>query len=119
MPGTVRLGGALIAAAVGLGGAAVAYAGELPGPVQDLAHHLIGAPPAHSASPLSPRSGPGMSRPEARHGSHPGRAKGHGKRGKHAHGKATVHAKGRSKPAAARTPPRQARHHPAHPPLPT
>ena len=49
VPGTVRLGGALIAAAVGLGGAAAAYAGALPGPVQDLAHHLIGAPAAHRA----------------------------------------------------------------------
>jgi hypothetical protein len=120
VPGAVRLGGALIVAAVGLGGAAAAYAGALPGPIQDLAHHLIGAPPAHSASPLVPRPGPGTSRPGARHGSHPGRAKGHAKQGKHAHGKATGHAKpkSKSKPTAAKTPPGRAKHHvpdPAHP----
>src|SRR5215470_20124180 len=67
VPGAVRLGGALIVAAVGLGGAAAAYAGALPGPIQDLAHHLIGAPPAHSASPVVPRPGPGTSRPGTRH----------------------------------------------------
>ena len=99
-------------AAVGLGGVAAAYAGALPGPIQDLAHHLIGAPPAHSASPLVPRPGPGTSKPGARHGTHPGRARGHAK---HAHGKATGHAKPRSKPAPAKTPPDQAKHHVAHP----
>lgn len=108
VPGTVRLGGALIAAAVGLGGAAAAYAGALPSPIQELAHNLIGAPPAHGASPLSPRPGPGTSRPGARHGSHPGRANGHGKRGKHAHGKAKGHGK-------AKTPPGQAKYDRAHP----
>src|SRR5215469_7701506 len=49
--------------AVRLGGAAAAYAGALPGPVQDLAHHLIDAPAAHRASPPNPRTGPGTSRP--------------------------------------------------------
>jgi hypothetical protein len=115
VPGAARLGGALIVAAVGLGGAAAAYAGALPGPIQDLAHHLIGAPPAHSATPLVPRPGPGTSRPGVRHGSHPGRAKGHAKQGKHAHGKATGHAKPRSMPTAAKTPPGRAKHHVAHP----
>jgi hypothetical protein len=119
VPGAVRLGGALIVAAVGLGGAAAAYAGALPGPIQDLAHHLIGAPPAHSASPLSPRPVPGTSRPEARHGSHPGRARGHGKRGTHPHGKAKGHAKPKSKPAPAKTPPGQAKNHVPHPAHPT
>jgi hypothetical protein len=122
VPGAVRLGGALIAAAVGLGGAAAAYAGALPGPIQDFAHHLIGAPPAHRASPTSPRPGPGTSQPGARHGSHSGRhkAKGHSKA--KSHGKAKGHSKA-SKPAAATTPPGLARHHahpaqPASPPVP-
>jgi hypothetical protein len=115
VPGAVQLGGALIAAAVGLGGAAAAYAGALPGPIQDLAHHLIGAPPAQRASPPSPRPGPGASAPGARHGAHPGRANGHGSRGKHAHGKATGHTKAKSKPAPAKTPPGQAKPHPTHP----
>lgn len=118
VPGAVRLGGALIAAAVGLGGAAAAYAGALPGPIQDLAHHLIDAPPAHRAGPPSQRPVPGTSRPVARHGSHSGQRKGHGKRGKHAQGKAKGHAKAKSKPAAAQTPPGQAKPHatrPAHP----
>ena len=119
VPGTVRLGGALIVAAVGLGGVAAAYAGALPGPIQDLAHHLIGAPPAHSASPLVPRPGPGTSRPGTRHGSHPGRARGHAEQGKHAHGKATGHTKPKSKPTAAKTPPGRGKHHVTHPAHPT
>ena len=49
-----KLAAALITAAVGLGGA-TAYAGVLPGPVQDFAHHMIGAPPAHRADPLKPQ----------------------------------------------------------------
>lgn len=117
VPGTVRLGGALIAAAVGLGGAAAAYAGALPGPFQDLAHNLIGAPPAHHASPPRPRPGPGTSGPGAQHGRHSGRGSGHGQ---HAHGTAKGHgkAKGRgkakTKPAPAKAPPGQAKHHAAH-----
>jgi len=120
VPGTVRLGGALIAAAVGLGGAAAAYAGALPGPIQDLAHHLIDAPPAHAARPPSLRPGQGTSRPGARHGAHPGqhKAKGHSKA--KSHGKAKGHSKA-SKPAVAATPPGQAKHHahPAQPARPT
>jgi hypothetical protein len=48
LPGrlTARLAAVLIAAAAGLGGVAGAYAGVLPGPVQDFAHHAIGAPAA-------------------------------------------------------------------------
>jgi hypothetical protein len=115
VPGAVRLGGALIAAAVGLGGAAAAYAGALPGPFQDLAHHLIGAPAVHRASPPNPRPGPSTSWPGARHGSHSGQREGHGKRGKHARGKARGHVKAKSKPAPVRTPPGQAKQHAAHP----
>jgi hypothetical protein len=44
------LAAALVAAAAGLGGvAAAAYAGVLPGPAQNWAHHMIGAPPARHA----------------------------------------------------------------------
>jgi hypothetical protein len=103
VPGTVRLGGALIAAAVGLGGAAAAYAGALPSPLQNLAHHLIDAPPAHRARPPRPR--PGVPGREAQRRPRPGQASGHGK---HAHGKAKGHGK-------ARTPPGRAKHHAAHP----
>jgi hypothetical protein len=55
-PRGAKLAAALIAAAVGLSGA-TAYAGVLPGPVQDFAHHMIGAPPAHRAHPLKPQPG--------------------------------------------------------------
>ncbi len=41
-----RLAGGLFVVMVGLGSAA-AYADVLPGPVQDFAHHVIDAPPAH------------------------------------------------------------------------
>ncbi len=53
----------LVAAAVGLGGgAAAAYAGALPGPIQDFAHHMIGAPP-HGANLVKPQPGkPGKSK---------------------------------------------------------
>jgi hypothetical protein len=48
-PVKARLAAALAAVAVGLGGGAAAYAGALPSPIQDLAHHLIGAPaPRHA-----------------------------------------------------------------------
>jgi hypothetical protein len=51
LPVRVRawLAAVLAAAVLGLGGAAAAYAGALPGPIQDLAHHVIGAPPADRA----------------------------------------------------------------------
>ncbi len=51
------LAAALVVAAAGLGGAAAAYAGVLPGPVQDVAHHMIGAPPAHRADPHQQQPG--------------------------------------------------------------
>jgi hypothetical protein len=52
---SAKLAAALAAGAVGLGGAAtVAYAGALPAPVQDFAHHTIGAPAAHPGTPPNP-----------------------------------------------------------------
>src|SRR5258708_3914391 len=52
---------ALIAAAIGLGGTAAAYARPMPGPIQDLAPYLIGAPPPPPADP--PKRGPGGAPP--------------------------------------------------------
>jgi hypothetical protein len=58
-PGSARMGAALIAAAVGLGGAAAAYAGALPGPMQNVAHHIFDAPPARNAGVSGTHPGPG------------------------------------------------------------
>lgn len=96
VPGGARLGGGLIAAAVGLGGAAAAYAGALPGPIQDIAHHMFGAPPSHTADLHRPRSAPETSKVGARPAPRPakaakGEAKGHDKA--KAHRKAKGHAK--------------------------
>lgn len=56
VPRSAWLAAVLVAAAAGLGGtAAAAYAGVLPGPVQDFAHHTIGAPPAHHAGHPQPQ----------------------------------------------------------------
>jgi hypothetical protein len=111
-----RLAAALIAAAVGLGGTAAAYAGVLPGPVQDFAHHLIGAPPAHGAdrpklqSHNPGRGQPGEGQPGGRKAHHTpgaatrGQSKGHGTPlPSQKHGKA----KGHSKPV----PPGKAKSH--------
>jgi hypothetical protein len=58
-----RLAAALTAVTIGLGGAAAAaYAGVLPGPVQELAHEAIGAPAAHRPAVHPPRSQQAMSR---------------------------------------------------------
>jgi hypothetical protein len=95
---------ALIAAAVGLGGTAAAYAGALPGPIQNFAHHTIGAPPTHGAGPIRPHpghaspgpAGPGQPRPGRHKGqatpgaAPPGQGKGLPPQ---AHGKAKGHAK--------------------------
>ena len=45
--GRARLVAALIAAVAGLGSTATAYAGVLPGPVQEMAHVTLGAPAPH------------------------------------------------------------------------
>jgi hypothetical protein len=54
VPRSTRLAAALVAAAVGLGGTAAAYAGVLPSPIQDLAHHTIHAPAARPDSHPEP-----------------------------------------------------------------
>ena len=55
---SARLGAALAAVLVMLGGTVAAYAGVLPGPIQNLAHRAIDAPPApdHVAPRSHPRS---------------------------------------------------------------
>jgi hypothetical protein len=78
LPGrlTARVIAVLIAAAAGLGGVAGAYAGVLPGPVQDFAHHTIGAPPARH-KPDHPPAGhraAGQLCASFEHGSGPARA---------------------------------------------
>jgi hypothetical protein len=45
--GRARLAATLIAAVAGLGGTTAAYAGVLPGPVQEMAHVTLGAPAPH------------------------------------------------------------------------
>jgi hypothetical protein len=54
LPLSARLAAVLVAAAAGLGGTVAAYAGVLPGPIQNLAHHAIGAPAARPASARAP-----------------------------------------------------------------
>jgi hypothetical protein len=66
-----RLAAALIAAGAGLGGVAAGYAGVLPGPAQDFAHHLIGAPPAHRAGRHQPPARPGQGQPGGRKAGRP------------------------------------------------
>jgi hypothetical protein len=53
-PSRLLIGGSVaMVLAVGTGGVAAAYAGNLPAPIQTLAHHVIGAP---EASPRTPSS---------------------------------------------------------------
>jgi hypothetical protein len=56
VPRSAGVAAALAVAAIPLGGTAAAYTGVLPGPVQDFAHHVIHAPPAHR--PGHPRQHP-------------------------------------------------------------
>jgi hypothetical protein len=104
VPGSARLGAALIAAAVGLGGVSAAYADALPGPIQNIAHRMFGAPPARHTDLRRPRPGPDRPGPGARpapraakgKGKSHGKAKGKGHRRPHpgrAHGRAKDHSK--------------------------
>ncbi len=53
-PSKLLFGGAVVALlAVGTGGVAAAYSGNLPSPIQTLAHHVIGAPEASPPAPSS------------------------------------------------------------------
>ena len=86
-----RLAAVLVAAALVLGGTAAVYTGMLPGSVQDLAHHMIGAPAPHRARPLKHPGRSGMGQPGHRTTGRqkapaapvpatPGQGKGHGER---------------------------------------
>jgi hypothetical protein len=119
-----RPAAALIAAAVGLGGTAAAYAGALPGPIQNFAHHTIGAPPTHGAGPIRPHPGQASPGPAGPGQPRPGRHKGQATPGAatpgqgkglppQAHGKA----KGHARPGPAELPPGQAKDK-AHAPKP-
>ena len=57
-PHSTRLAAGLVAAAIVAGGTAAAYAGALPGPLQDFAHQVIGAPAARHPSGHHPGGGP-------------------------------------------------------------
>ena len=53
-PRRLLIGGAVaVVLAVGTGGVAAAYSGNLPSPIQTLAHHVIGAPDASPPAPSS------------------------------------------------------------------
>jgi hypothetical protein len=119
-----RPAAALIAATVGLGGTAAAYAGALPGPIQNFAHHAIGAPPTHGAGPIRPHPGQASPGPAGPGQPRPGRHKGQATPGAatpghrkglppQAHGKA----KGHARPGPAELPPGQAKDK-AHAPKP-
>ncbi|MGH3395644.1 MAG: hypothetical protein ACRDPO_13240, partial [Streptosporangiaceae bacterium] len=63
---SARLGAAMAAVLVMLGGTVAAYAGALPGPIQNLAHRAIDAPPART-SLTAPAMCVAYERAEARH----------------------------------------------------
>ncbi|MGO8956412.1 MAG: hypothetical protein ACLQFR_03410 [Streptosporangiaceae bacterium] len=110
----VRLAGGLLVVMIGLGSAA-AYADVLPSPVQDFAHHVIGAPAAHhspgrSGEHQKPAHRPGGAHPptSAGHKAHPakpGKARGRTANSKAKHGHRRAPAKGHR---------RVKRPHPAH-----
>jgi hypothetical protein len=54
-PRSARVAAALVAATIGLGGTAAAYADALPSPIQDFAHRMVGAPPAHGVRHPTPQ----------------------------------------------------------------
>jgi hypothetical protein len=124
----VRLAGGFLVVMVGLGSAA-AYADVLPGPVQDFAHHVIGAPPAQvsrgrSGEHLRSTHQPGTHGPaSARHAAHPAKpdaARGHRKGAKPGKPKGKARHVHRANPAKRRAakptnPPHPAPTQPIHP----
>jgi len=62
--GRLPLAAVLVTAAAGLGSIAAAYVGVLPGPIQEMAHVTVGAPPSRNSLPRThaptgpPRSSP-------------------------------------------------------------
>lgn len=120
-----RLASGLLVVIVGLGSAA-AYADVLPGPVQDFAHHVIDAPPAHLSGEhqrAGQHAGRASSPGSARHPAHPAHPVKPGKASKR--GKAVKAGKARGKAKHGFRPtPGKGNHHvkptrPAHRPHPT
>lgn len=97
VPVRARLAAAITFGGIVVSGTAAAYAGVLPAPVQELAHRIIGAPPAHEGSGHQPTGSHG--------GATSGQARGHhgatpASRGKGIHGTKAVrgqHSKGKAK----------------------
>ena len=119
-----RLAGGLFVVMVGLGSAA-AYADVLPGPVQDFAHRVIGAPPAH-ASGSRPNDHqktthrPGTPRARVRRGASQPKPGMHGKANGHHKGAKPGKAKGKAKHVHRPNPAkRRAAAKPTHPPHPS
>ena len=116
--GRVRLSAAVAVMTVGLSGTAAAYAGVLPTSVQNFAHRMIDAPPAHHAAhhghDAGQRSGVRSARPASGsgHPAKPGQQKPHKPRhhGRH-HAKAAKETK--RTPGPQRTP-KPKPTHPAH-----
>ena len=115
-----RLAGGLFVVMVGLGSAA-AYADVLPGPVQDFAHHVIGAPPARASDSRPNDHQKAAHRPGthgrasgAAHSANAGKANGHHKGARPGKAKGKVKHIHRPDPAK-----RRAAAKPTHPPHPT
>jgi hypothetical protein len=112
-----RLAGGLLVVLAGLGSAA-AYADVLPGPVQDFAHHVIGAPPAHVSPGRSGEHHKAGRLDGGTHGPASGRHAGHPAEP----GKAAQHHKGVNSGKAKhvhRPPVKRRGAKPSHPPHPT
>lgn len=122
---SVRLAAAAAAVVTGLSGTVAAYAGALPGPVQNLAHVTIGAPsprparpghrhhprPARSARTAAASSGPpATASPGRGHGRATGQGKGSAKSPGQAKGKNKNKANGKAR-GHSKLPPGQARKH--------
>jgi hypothetical protein len=100
-PHSPRLAAGLVAAAMVAGGTAAAYAGALPGPLQNFAHQVIDAPaarhragqqPGGSPHHQNPPPRPGATSPgQARHSAAPGSARAHTQPGSSAHPSRSAH----------------------------
>jgi hypothetical protein len=78
--GRARLAAVVAAVAVALGGTAAAYAGDLPRPVQNFAHRLIGAPASRSAPSRAGQQPAGHQGHQPGAGTRTGTPAGHGHR---------------------------------------
>jgi hypothetical protein len=94
--GRARMAAFAAAAAIVLGGTAAAYAGDLPAPVQQFAHRVIGAPPAHHGRLAAHRDGPARGHDGGQ--SSIARGDGHGAAPGQGHGKARGHVKAKHRP---------------------